>query len=169
MDCSSNETFETIRDSCLTNLKILSKIKSGDKLYFYDNTFIIDSPALIQPISRWYYAESRQTTVKNLDELLIKLFGVIDHIYSSELGKDGIEKNYYARLSKPNVVFREENSSMLLQFINEMKNAIEGLGNLKQTYKDDISTCSSIDIIIEKLNVRIKKISGVLSISKDNK
>lgn len=166
MDSSGNESFEIVRDNCLTNLKILSKIKSGDKLYYYENAFIIDSPALIQPISRWYYAESRTTTVKHLEELLVKLFQTIDHIYSSEVGKETIENNYYARVSKTNIVFKEENSQMLLQFINEMKNAIEGLGNLKQTYKDDISTCSSIDIVIEKLNVRIKKISGVLAISK---
>ena len=40
--------------------------------------------------------------------------------------------------------------------------------NLKQTYKTDISTVSSLDIIIEKLNVRVKKIQGLLSIKNNN-
>ena len=32
------------------------------------------------------------------------------------------------------------------------------------TYKSDISTVSSLEIIIEKLNVRVKKIAGILQV-----
>ena len=52
-------------------------------------------------------------------------------------------------------------------FINEIRNAIGGIGNLKQTYASDVATISSLDIAIEKLNVRVKKIQGILKISKD--
>ena len=31
---SSGNDFEHIKDNCLTNLKILSKIQQGDKLYY---------------------------------------------------------------------------------------------------------------------------------------
>ena len=46
-----------------------------------------------------------------------------------------------------------------------MNNAASGLGNLKSTYKDDITTVSSLEIIIEKINVRVNKINSILSIN----
>ena len=63
---------------------------------------------------------------------------------------------------------------MLISFTNEIEKAICGLGNLKLTYKSDISTVSSLEIIIEKLSIRQKKISEILqvnsaSLSIDNK
>ena len=56
----------------------------------------------------------------------------------------------------------------MLTFINEIKNCITGLNNLKLTYKSDIQTVSSIDVIIEKLNVRVKKMTSVLSFQSKN-
>ena len=53
----------------------------------------------------------------------------------------------------------------IVQFTQEMNNAASGLGNLKSTYKDDITTVSSLEIIIEKINVRVNKINSILSIN----
>jgi hypothetical protein len=164
----SNNDFEHIKDNCLTNLKILSKIQQGDKLYFSNNVFSIDSPHYTQGVMRWYYAESRNNTLKNLDDLLSNLFITIDTIYKREMNTDqSIENNYYSRMNTTNSVFKEEGSSLMLTFINEIKNCIEGLNNLKITYKNDVSTISAIDVIIEKLNVRVKKMSSILSIDKN--
>jgi hypothetical protein len=161
---------EHMKDLCLTNLKILSQIKDGDKLYCLNGIFSIDSPTYTQGIFRWYYSESRNITLKNLDDLLSNLFKTIDHIYKKELKTEqSLENNYYSRmLSKSNNIFNEEGKNELLTFLTEMKNCINGLNNLKLTYKADISTVSSIDVIIEKINVRIKKISNILSIDKTN-
>ena len=94
----------------------------------------------------------------------------IDSIYNSEISENnnGIKNSYYTNITSPKIIFREENSNLLLSYITEMRNAIKGLNNLKQTYVDDISTVSSLDIIIEKMNVRIKKISNILQINKNN-
>jgi hypothetical protein len=62
--------------------------------------------------------------------------------------------------------FKEGNSNVLLTFVSDMRNAMEGLANLKQTYRNDISTVSAIDVLIEKINIRIKKISSILSIDR---
>lgn len=166
----SESELDNLKDYCLTNLKILSKINQGDKLAFTDNVFAIDPWTYTQPISRWFNNESRLTTIKHLEEFIVKVFKAIDNIYSSEMNLNfsGIENTYYIKNihSKTIPIFKEENSALLLTFITEMKNAIVGLNNLKQTYKTDITTISAIDIIIEKMNVRIKKISGILSIEK---
>jgi hypothetical protein len=167
---TSDETqLEVMKDYCITNLKILSKIKQLDKLFFENNHFSIDTWNYMQPVTRWYYNESRVSTLRYLEDFVSKVFETIDIIYDSEM-KSGIslDNTYYTRISgNSSPVFKEENSALILTFINEMKNCIDGLNNLKQTYKEDISTVSSIDLIIEKMNVRIKKMSSILSIDRN--
>jgi len=73
-----------------------------------------------------------------------------------------ISNNYYE--SSGEAVFKEANSTVLIQFSNEISNAITGLGNLKTTYSKDITTLSSLEIIIEKLSLRMKKIQNILKV-----
>ena len=103
-----------------------------------------------------------------LDNFVTNLFRLIDTIYDNELsGSNNINKDitnsYY--ITGSSNTFKSENSTILLTFVNEIKNAIIGLNNLKQTYKSDISIVSSLEMIIEKLNVRAKKVTNILTIN----
>jgi|688.fasta_scaffold191844_3 hypothetical protein len=158
---NSDLNFELLKTNCFTNLKILSKLQVGDKLLYQDGLFYIDTWKYIQPIYRWYYNESRNTTLKYLNEFIQSVFNFIEIIYSNEMGT--IENNYYIQVSKPQI-FNDENSTLLINIINELQNVINGLNNIKQTYKQDIHFVSSIDILMEKIQVRIKKVQNSLSI-----
>ncbi len=46
----------------------------------------------------------------------------------------------------------------------ELSNASKGLENLKITYKDDVSIISKLDLIIDKINMRVEKINKILFI-----
>lgn len=165
MDISATDLLsEESLQSAFTNLRILSKIEVDDKLYYYNNQFVIDKWNYLQPITRWYYAESRETSLKHLQDFIHRVFQLVDLIYSNENGS--IEKNYYVELSRPSV-FKEESASILVTFINDLKNATVGISNLKQTYKNDITMISALDILIEHIHVRIKKVNAILSIRKD--
>ena len=165
----SNDINSVIDDaqlqSIFTNLRILSRIEVGDKLYFANDQFSIDKWWYLQPLARWYYAESRASSLQHLQEFINKTFQVVDAIYSNENGGGSIEKNYYVELAKPSV-FKEESASILITFITDLKNATGGIANLKQTYKDDITIVSALDILIEHIHVRIKKINAILAIRK---
>lgn len=163
----SNSELDTKVNSILTNLKILAKIKTDNKLSFIDGKFVIDEWNYSQPIRRWWTQESRQQTVNKLDDFVTSLFRLIDTIYDNEVSgapsDDNITNSYYVTNSSN--TFKSENSTILLTFITEIQNAIIGLNNLKQTYKLDISTVSSLEMIIEKLNVRAKKVTNILTIN----
>ena len=60
--------------------------------------------------------------------------------------------------------FKEDPSNLLHRFLLQMQNAIKGLENLKVTYKDDVPIQSKLDLINEKLTMRINKINKVLTI-----
>ena len=53
---------------------------------------------------------------------------------------------------------------LLQRFSIELGNTVAGLGNLKATYKDDSLTKSKIDLIIDKIKIRIEKINKLLRI-----
>ena len=165
---SSSELDSNV-EHCIANLKIISKIKAKDKLYYVEdgeNKFYIDEPKWGQGVARWYYSGSRKDTLDSLSKFVDKTFQTIDSIYNTESNNNSndISNTYYANVAGAKV-FKEENSNLLIQFTQEMSNAIAGLGNLKTTYKDDITTVSNIEILIEKMNVRVKKIGSLLKIN----
>ena len=164
----SSSELDALNDNCITNLKILANVKVGNKVCF-DKTvgkFAIDEWTYTQCVSRWWNEEGRKITVKSLEDFITKVFTAIDNIYNSEIKEpySDVKNTYYAEIASTKYVFKEHNSTLLLQFVSEMRNAVVGLNNLKQTYKDDIATVSSLDIIVEKMNVRIKKIQSILHV-----
>lgn len=172
-DVESNKLSDSgFLENVLTNLKILSNIRPNDKLS-NDNegTLIIDKPYMFQGAVRWWYSDSRDNTVEHLEKIIQDTFKIIDQVYSSEITQNNgsdIENNYYYKHSLPNNYFKSENSAQLQRFSNELNNTIKGLENLKITYKNDIKICSRVDVIVEKINIRIKKINGLLTINTNN-
>ena len=165
----SSSELENLNDNCMTNLKILSNVKIGNKICYDKNTkkFSIDEWSYTQCVSRWWNEEGRKVTIKSLEDFINNVFTAIDTIYNSEVREpyNDVKNTYYAEITSTRHVFKEHNSTVLLQFINEIQNAVGGLNNLKQTYKDDIATVSSLEIIVEKMNVRIKKIQSILQVN----
>jgi len=169
IDINENENENAIItvESILTNLKIISNLKPNDKLTIKDNILVIDQPYYYQGVTRWWNQDSRTGTMVELEKIVNDTFTIIDNIYTSELqSKTGssIDNNFYYKRSIPESYFKNENSQQLQSFSSELSNAIKGLQNLKLTYKNDISICSKIDVMIEKITIRIKKINSLLTI-----
>ena len=164
---NENENAIITVESILTNLKIISNLKPNDKLTIKDNILVIDQPYYYQGVTRWWNQDSRTGTMVELEKIVNDTFTIIDNIYTSELqSKTGssIDNNFYYKRSIPESYFKNENSQQLQSFSSELSNAIKGLQNLKLTYKNDISICSKIDVMIEKITIRIKKINSLLTI-----
>lgn len=161
-------------DLIVRNLKIISSIKPNDKIIKKGNTIKIDTPYIYQGISRYWNGDSRKESLNQIEHLIENTFNKIDLIYSNEIehrtgGLNG-SNNYY---NKGHSYFETENTQKLQIFSNELKNSIGGLNSLKQTYNVDISICSRIEVVIEKINLRIKKIQELFKINitneRDNK
>ena len=137
-------------DQILTNLKIISKIKKGEKIITANNTIMEIDNRYFQWARRWWEQNSRISTVEFFNKILERAFQIIDDTYNN---KD--KENYY---------FNEENSRILQKFSLELNNSCQGINNLKETYTDDETIKSQLDIITEKINIRIEKIQKVLTI-----
>jgi hypothetical protein len=166
-DSESKSQIKINVENVITNLKIISNLKPNDKLTIKNSLLSIDTPYYSQGMYRWWNQDSRTNTMIELEKIINDTFSIIDDIYSAELhektGGKNLESKYYKN-SLPQTYFQNENSQQLQTFSSELTNTIKGLQNLKLTYRKDISICSKIDVMIEKINIRIKKINQLLTI-----
>ena len=59
----------------------------------------------------------------------------------------------------------DSNSQIFQKFIVEFTNSINGIDNLKKTYKDDVPMKSQLDMIGSKLTNRLEKMNKMCKIT----
>jgi len=144
-------------EEILLNLKIISQIKENEKLSTNMEQLSIDQ-SMCQFLTRAYYGNSRDTTLKMIDNVVTNALELTDKTLNQGL-------NNSDNVKKEKNILNEEPSHLLHRFLLQMSNAIKGLENLKVTYKDDVSVQSKLDLINEKMAMRIEKINKILTIN----
>jgi hypothetical protein len=147
---NNNDDQQMNMEITLTNLKIMAQIKKGEKISINEQQIIEIDTRYAQSVRRWFCQNNRQSSVYFLNKVIDTSFKFIDNTYNNKE-----TSTYY---------FNEESHTILQKFLIEMTNAKKGLGNLKETYTDDITTNSQLDVIIEKITHRIEKIKKILKI-----
>ena len=116
--------YRNIDSTRLINLKVVAKLKVGDKLSTRLHRFSIDEPSYSPKfILRWLNQESRFQTMDSLDSLI-----------SSCVNQNGLS----------------DGESRILA--EQLHKAGIGIKNLATTYNDDTTIVASIELIIEKIN-----------------
>ena len=115
----------------LINLKMISKINPGDKLYLNDGLIKIDIPTITQSIYRWMNDYSRIQTMEDIDNIANTTILFVDDI-----------------INKASIT--DQDNRICQNILSEISNAIMGLQHLKSTYHDDTFIQSKLDIINEK-------------------
>lgn len=132
-DNNKDEIILSLED-IFVNLRLISKIEIGNKLIHDDKHVNIDT-SYFQSISRWYSGMNRKSNLEFINIVLNTAFK-----YNDE------EKS-------PQVKFR---------LTSDLKNAIQGLTNLKLTYSYDKLIQSEIDVIIENIRLKIDSNSNTI-------
>lgn len=145
-------------DQLLLDLKILSQIKKNDKICTNDDKLSIDNPRIFQGFSRWFYNNSRDSTMEYIETTLHSTLYFTNLILTNESISPDASSNM------PNQKFHDNNSELLKKFYIEMLHSVDGLKNLKSTYEQDITIASRIQLVIDKLEERIHKIDEILKI-----
>ena len=143
----------------LENLNILSTIEIGDKISWYENKFFVYKWDYYQGLRRWWYSDSRSISITKLEEFIEEVFKTIDETISKEIPNSN-PNSYYIRNknSKKSYTLKDETKENIKSILEAVLKSQSGIQNLKQTYDSDLAVCSTLDIIIEKINVRTKKI-----------
>ena len=141
-------------EQMLLNLKIISELREYDKLIVTEDVLQIDHYSIFQGVKRWQHGDSRESTMRKLEQLSSDMFTYIDDSVKKESRKARIKKE----------MFEPDVSQILQQFFHAITNAITGLEHLRITYKTDIIVRSRLTLMIEKLNGKIEDLRKILRI-----
>ena len=139
----NNEEKKMDIETIILNMRIISEIKENEKLVANSECLEIDT-RYIQSIQRWWYADGRQNALIKISNIVNKLFEFIDETYgkNNEINNDN--------------KFKEDKTHLFQRIHIILLNSIKGLNNLKITYKNDIKTITKIELIIEKISIKIE-------------
>jgi len=134
----------------ILDLKILSKLKKDEKLLIYNNKLMIDT-SYLKSISRIFNRNSRDNTISYLENLDIKLNKEIEN---SVLTLNG-------SMSNTNYL-KEDPSKILINLNLDLNLCLVGLNNLIHTYTYDEVVKSRLEILINNIGLKTRKISELL-------
>jgi hypothetical protein len=121
----------------LVNLKILGQIDNGTKLSTRTPEFVLDEYTRFQSIIRFMHGDDRAITMIKIEHLLKNVQTIVKQLMSKDFVPDkNAEMLSYLNLDNMRV---------------DIDKAIVGLEKLKDTYKDDKTTCAKLEIEISTL------------------
>lgn len=148
---------QTILNFFYTNLDTIAKIKDGHKLYINsDNTINIEEPYMFQGIWRYCYNISRKDALHVLNKLLNDI-----EIYYNALYVKNMETRNIFNTRPPK--FNQEDNTAFTTIITKLDKSIEGIENLKKTYKNDNETCSELTKVVNKIKSLIQSFNKMIS------
>jgi hypothetical protein len=141
---SNIKNMELSQEDIFVNLRLISKIEVGNKLIQTDKHVNIDN-SYFQSITRWFKGNNRKDSMMFINVILTKSFELNDKLLH--------EKS-------------EESAQILLRLNNDLKNSLNGLINLKQTYSSDKLVQSEIDVMIDNITSKLDLNSKNLNFTK---
>ena len=141
---SNIKNMELSQEDIFVNLRLISKIEVGNKLIQTDKHVNIDN-SYFQSITRWFKGNNRKDSMMFINVILTKSFELNDKLLH--------EKS-------------DESAQILLRLNNDLKNSLNGLINLKQTYSSDKLVQSEIDVMIDNITSKLDLNSKNLNFTK---
>ena len=131
----------------LRNLTILGSISHNDKINTNDETFSIYVPTALRGIVRTWYSEKRCSNGQKIQDVVRIGISFIQNT-SQELSSENSET--YSKANK---------QKQCVRIFNALEKGKIGLGNLQQTYRDDTTMHTQIQLIINEIDDFISIVS----------
>lgn len=141
---TSSKTIDMTQEDIFINLRLISKIEVGNKLIQSDKHVNIDT-SYFQSLTRWFNGNNRKDSLQFINLILSKAFELNDKLLNDK---------------------SEESAQILLRLNNDLKNSLNGLVNLKQTYAADKLVQSEIDVMIDNISSKLDLNSKNLNFNK---
>jgi hypothetical protein len=117
-----------VREKLIQNLKTIGNMAHNDKLSTNLDTFTVHTPSSVRGAYRWYYHESRNGNLDKIKELLHNA------------------KNECIIMSTSQQTI--ETGNIFAELVGATEHSLNGLMNMIETYKDDIATKTSVELMI---------------------
>jgi hypothetical protein len=161
------------------NLKVISRLREGQKLYVNNDILGIDDPErnnYVKSLHRWWFSETRDRTLEEVQKIIQE---AIDcgrkAVESNDLNNDTGENRNCSRseLNKRlNVRNWEEvrdkelhmgNNVLLTNLISQLSGVTTGIKELEKTYSQDMTLCSKLELELELIERAKEEFENYLS------
>jgi hypothetical protein len=135
--------IELSREDIFVNLTLIAKIEAGNKLIRNkSDKFLNIDTSYFPSLTRWINGNNRTNIMAFINLVLHKAFELNDMIVK--------EKN-------------DSDAQLLFRLTSDLKNSLNGLNNLKQTYSSDKLVQSEIDVMIDNIRSKLDNNSKILN------
>jgi hypothetical protein len=135
LSTSSKNSLEEKNRDCITDLKFIGTIQSGEKLDVKNRR--IETDKIYTPIKRLFFGESRDTLYVFVNNTIDRIFEII----TSKSNSENISDKY-----------------MCKNIINDLVKSVVGLKNIQKTYKEDKRFSCNIETIIETIQAKLTEL-----------
>jgi hypothetical protein len=117
-------------DDILTSLKIIASIKEGQKVCVRNGLLALEvnSTGVIPAVKRFIYGDNRELTVRYVRNVVHNAISVIKVVKNPD------------------------------EVIKSLQEAIMGLQRLEVTYSADVATVSTIQVLVDRIELEIKSL-----------
>lgn len=126
---TSNDYKDTI-----TKLKFIGKIQSGEKINTKHYMAIVNNDWWTSVLRTFYNFESRGNTINFINDTIKNAISLIEQIKTTN----------------------DTDQTVLCNIYKDLAQAIEGIENLKKTYSTDKIVVSSLETLIENIELYLK-------------
>jgi hypothetical protein len=133
-------------DVLIANLKVLAAVPNGGRLAVRRGQLSIDVTVHGQCVTRFWYGDSRETTIHHVKNSVAGAMRATDAIMAPSGGKGPDWKDLWT----------------LDHVSREMQSAEFGLRNLRSTYANDVGTIAALHVISERLEAHCDMIRRFL-------
>ena len=164
-------------DRIFINLKVISQLKEGQKIYTNGDYLVLDEGlSYKQTFTRWWLNESRERTLKKIQEVIkssiycgqnaINSETLILHNKTINNEFDCVEVRQWEAARDKHL--QMDNVGLLKSLSREMEAALIGLNNLKETYTNDATLRAKLDLEVELVGRHIEKFKNFLESQKNS-
>tara|TARA_B100002051_G_C16556966_1_gene545507 strand:+ start:299 stop:769 length:471 start_codon:yes stop_codon:yes gene_type:complete len=125
----------------MRNLCILASISQNDKVNTNSDIFVVYQPTVLRGMVRLWYGEGRQLNIQRIQETVHCAISSIRQLMS-DMNLMVNEDQKFQRIA------HQKRCTRLIQTLSSARN---GLNNLHQTYREDITMQSQIKIVIDEI------------------
>lgn len=145
--------MSVLLDNILVKLRILGKIHENGRISTITTEHLkIEEENAIQSFKRWITGDSRDRTVKVLNDLVENVIEISNSIMNSKF------MNLHKSCSSYEQIEFNKQCCLLKDLATEIESSLKGLANLHGTYSTDATISSKLEVMIAKLTTHSNKI-----------
>jgi hypothetical protein len=139
-------------EKTIRNLSVIGSLSHNDKLLTRGETFSIHTPTSMRGMYRYFVGESREENMKEVQDCITS---AKQYVLNTIAQCERQENNFLLSMQI------QERMDICAQAIVSLEKSVVGLSNLVLTYREDASTYSKIEMMMNEVTLFLGHLKGM--------